>query len=523
MAVTYDTIVIGGGHNGLVAGNYLARAGLSSVVLEARHVVGGMSGSEALIPGAPDHRINFCALDLIFLKPSGIVEELDLARYGYRQFEMDPLNVYLHAEGASIAFWNNPARTADEMRQFSHQDAQAYLDLMRTLHAILDIADPFITANPMRPGAKAIAKAAAGVARNRSHLKSIGSMVIAPAAQTIAEIFHHPIIRDAIAAQVAMTGPIEADGTSLGLLLFPFTQKFGIRRPVGGTQALPDALAAAYEAAGGTVRLNTLVEQILVTGGRATGVRLVGGEELHARHGIIASCDIHSALGDMLPAGTLSPEMEARVAHIPAAAEGWAHLKVDLALSGRLRIERARREGLDPRSPATAVGSFEGALRAYRMSRGGHVPDDPCMWMSVPTGADPTMAPEGQDTLFLWAAPMPLEPHDTWAGIKEDVAKSMVTRAAGIYDGVEEYEIGRWIESPEDLAARMRTKNGCIYHVDYTLLRLGPLRPAVGLAGYRSPVDRLYLGGAGSPPMGGVTGIPGRNSARVLQRDMKKK
>ncbi len=519
MPSSYDAVIIGGGHNGLVAGCYLARAGLRPVVLEARSAVGGMSSSGASIPEAPDHLINYCALDMIFLQASGIAVDLELAKFGYRELEVDPPNIFLHEDGeASLAFWRDPARTADEMRRFSRSDADSFLELMRTLVAAIDVGVPLISANPMRPDVRSVAKAGRAALSARRSLLKVGSVMTVSAAQVIDEHFEHPVVRDAIATQIGIATPTDIDGGGLGLLLFPFFQRFGDRRPVGGTQALPNALAAAFRSLGGTIRTDAVVEEILMSGGEATGVRLEGGEQIMGTKGVIATCDPRSALDSLLPDDVLDPKMKARVKHIPGSTDGY--LKVDMAMSGQLRVlDKLRRDGVDPRVPSIYLGGFDQSINAYKESRAGRIPADYNLQMSIPTAAEPSQAPEGQDTVFLWAHPMPLKPEGSWKSVADEAAKSVVSRASAVYEGIEELEIGRYIKTPEVMEEQMRVYEGCIYHVDFSLFRMGPLRPAPGLAGYRSPVDRLYLGGAGSPPMGAVSGIPGRNSARELMRD----
>lgn len=524
MGSSTDAIVIGAGHNGLAAGCYLARAGLEVVVLEAASTIGGMTATATPIAAAPHHQINSCAVDMVYTRLSGIVDDLQLHRFGYREVDVDPCYVYLHDEGESVALWYRDARrTADEIAYFSRADGDAYLRLMEHLDAALDLAWPFLTVNPVRPGARALARSGRAAVRHRRQLRKIPALFVDPAAQTIDEYFRHPIVRDFMATVCGAIAPIGSDGGGNILIQFPFFHRLGGARPIGGTQALPDALAGALRAAGGTVRTDAVVESITVRNDRAVGVRLANGEEIAAKRGVIATCDPRTALGTLLPRDTLPPDVQARVNYIPANADGWGPFRADIALSGRLRLDRhqaRRRDGLDLRLPAAWIGGFDQAIAGYPQARAGHTPNDILLWSVIPTALDPSQAPDGMDTLYLFANPMPLTPNGSW----DDAAKAVVARASQFYDGIEELEIGRCHESPDDLARRVRATNGCIFHTDMTLFRLGPLRPARGLAGYRTPVTGYYLGGAGSHPSAAVTGLPGRLSAfELLQDDQERK
>jgi phytoene dehydrogenase-like protein len=196
-------------------------------------------------------------------------------------------------------------------------------------------------------------------------------------------------------------------------------------------------------------------------------------------------------------------------------------MKADLALSGRLdlgRHQRWRDDGLDLRRPAVLVGTPAGNRRAYARCAAGLLPerDDIPLWLVVTNAVDPSQSPDGQDSLYVYTPTMPVHPDGGWKDLETEAADRVVERAAQFYDGVHDLEIGRWVESPELTARRTGATNGCALHVDVTLLRTGPLRPALGFGPGATPVAGLHLGGAGSHPGGGVTGLPGRLAARQI-------
>ncbi len=530
MSDFHDVIVIGAGHNGLTAACKLARAGLDVHVVEAGATFGGQSTTLRLVESAPNHRISPYAVDDIFLTAGGLVDELELRRFGYRDVYIDPSYVYLHPDGATLAFWKDARRTAEEIRVFSPADADAYLELIRTVDALLDIALPIMRSNPHRPGFKTLLAVAGKAAKGARRLPQTAWFAVDSAAQALAERFSHPIVRSAL-AQLSATcvGPINTNGSAIALMAPGFPHRFGTRRPVGGTYTLIAALLNNLRDAGGTAATNSPVREIIISGGRATGVRLADGRQFGARVGVIASCDPVQTLGRLLPAGALDRVTQARVDHIPTSADGASASKVDIALRGRLRLDRHQktrkrsgRDDFDVRLPAQPIAdSLESVARSAEICRLGQFPDDDIhMFTCIASQADPSLAPEGQDTLYLYAPITPVNPVSGWETLELKASDRIVAKAAEFFDGIEDLEIGRCMQSPPEMARRVNASLGStVMHVDYLPHRLGPLRPARGLGGYRTPVERLYLGGSGSHPGFGMTGLPGRLSAAELLRD----
>ncbi|HTK63549.1 MAG TPA: NAD(P)/FAD-dependent oxidoreductase [Pseudonocardia sp.] len=518
---TADVVVIGAGHNGLTAANYLADAGRRVVVLEAAAKIGGMTSSDFPIPEAPQHMVNFHSADLLFWQMSPVEEELRLREHGLVTIPVDPSYVYLHPDGASIAIWQDPRKTADEIRRFSPHDADAYLEYARFLEALSEVAMPFMRMNPARPGLDGLRTLAKGAFRTRRELRRFAEFLIASGEESIEQRFEHPVTRSLLYCLCAGANPIEAAGTSVTHLFLAMVRQGGATRGVGGMQAIPEALARRLRSVGGEIRTDCAVAEIVVSGGRATGVRLADGREIRAREAVIATCHPRTALGTMLPSGTLSPELENRVRHIPASSAGAGAMKSDLALSGRLRLtrfEKWRGDGVDLRKPVGLIGTCEGLRRGYRRSAAGLVPepDEIGLWPVILNAVDPTQAPDGQDSLYLYATNMPVDPDGGWEMHEKKAADNIVARTAEFYEGIEELEIGRWVQTPDRTAAMTGSVNGTAMHVDHLLLSQGPLRPAIGLGGISMPVEGLYLGGAGAHPGGGVSGLPGRLSARTV-------
>jgi len=448
---------------------------------------------------------------------------------------VDPGLIYLDLEDASIGFWEDPAATAAEIERFSKADARAYLEFAELLRAFSDVALSYFTTNPARFDARPLARTARHAWRHRRRLRDIASLATGSAAEAIGERFEHPVVRNALHAVAGSTIPNSADGSGAGFLWLANQHRHSHQHPIGGIQALPNALARRLESLGGTVLTNARVDEVLLRGGRAVGVRLADGREFEASEAVVASCDPKTALGKLLPQGTLVPELEARVRNIPVANQGYGQMKVDLAFSGQLSLERYekwRGDGMDLRRPMHVLATEDGIERAFARSAAGLIPydDDFTMWNVIPTGVDPSQAPSGQDNFYCYLAVGPYAPEGGWDNpddegvtVRERAGQAVVNKLAKFYDGVEQLEIGRQVLTNQDFEQLVGASGGNITHVDLTPSRVGPRRPARGLSGYRTPVEAFFLGGSGSHPSGGITGAPGYMAAREVLRGTRKR
>ena len=492
------------------------------LVLESREIVGGCTTSEVLVPDAPDHLLGPCAADIITMRASTIAADLELARFGYREVDIDPAYLALAADGESLGFFRDVRRTAEDIRRFSRRDADSFLELMEVFDHVMDAALPMMATNPTRPDPKVLLAAGRAAGRHPRSVARVAALATSTAAEAVQENFEHPMVH-ALLGQIANYGsPITGEGTGANLMLCGIVARYGMCRPAGGMGALPASLQRCLESYGGRVRTSEPVQEAILSGGRVAGVQLADGTQIAAR-AVLAATEPHRALNELLPEGSLSAEHAARVAHIPATNDGCSHFKVEMALRGRVELSRhaARRgDGLDLRVPSHCVGSFDEICSAIRAAQSGRVPDAIPFTSALLTGADPSVAPAGQDGLTLWTGWMPWDPPQGWAELKGEVERAFVSRAAEYYDGIEELEIGRWVADPTEISELKSLRYANVYQADLSIMRMGPLRPALGFGGYATPVPGYFITGGGTHPGPSVSGIPGQQAARVVERSL---
>jgi phytoene dehydrogenase-like protein len=200
-------------------------------------------------------------------------------------------------------------------------------------------------------------------------------------------------------------------------------------------------------------------------------------------------------------------------------------MKLNVALKGKLTLPRhaeRRSDGLDLRAPLTCWHTFEEHVAGWDAVVRGEWPDRQPFLACIPTALDPSQAPEGQDTLWIWSGVVPVNSREPWETAGDAVARKIVADCADYYEGIEDLIIDQQVLTPADIARRFHASDGNVFHVDPSLQRFGPLRPALGLADYASPVEGLFLGSGGMHPSAGICGIPGQLSAKSVLRSLRK-
>ncbi|MCW5981851.1 MAG: NAD(P)/FAD-dependent oxidoreductase [Bryobacteraceae bacterium] len=525
----YDVIIIGGGHNGLVAAAYLARAGLEAVVLERRELVGGCAVTEELWPG---FKVSTAAY-LSSLLQERIIRDLDLPRFGYRVDAKNPSFFSPFPDGRCLYFWEDERKTLEQIAQFSRKDAERFPQYEAQLDRLARIVEPLLlTTPPNFPPSRAgdvidylkLMNRFRGVARK--DLVALARIFTQSAADFLDEWFESEELKVTLAtdAVIGANGGPRSPGTAYILLhhcMGSVAGKRGLWGFVrGGMGAVSEALAGAARSAGATVRTSAAVERIIVRDGAAAGVALQGGEELRAR--VVASnLDPHLTFLELVEPGILDDEFTAAIRRIRT--EGTS-CKINLALSG-LPEFRARPETPGPHHRATMhiCPSINYIERAWDDAKYGRPSTRPMLELTVPTMYDSSLAPEGRHVMgiFLQYAPYTLAEND-WDQLREPFAERVMDVIEEYAPNIRSIVMHRQTLTPLDMERRFGITGGNIFHGEMSLDQMFFLRPAAGWARYRTPVRGLYLCGSGAHPGGGVMGAPGYNAAREILRDQRR-
>jgi phytoene dehydrogenase-like protein len=522
MAEEFDVVIVGAGHNGLVAGTYLARAGRRVLIVERGPKLGGMTSSGFMIPEAPQHMVTPCAVELIFVRATGLIEEFDLLRHGLKTVDPDPSYAYLHPDGNSIAVFRDPRRTAHDMERLSRADGKAYLEFAKLLDALVDIGLPVMLNDPGRWKLGDLVKMIGALIRNRRLKNELTALTTGTADQIACEWFEHPASIALMTGIAAGAGPIDDDGNAAAYMIFGMLHRVGVGKPIGSMQSFSNALGSAFKESGGSLELNAPVAEILIEDGKTRGVRLEDGRIIKSGV-VVATCDPRTAF-QLATASGIERRMRVRMEHAPAGRANVQPFLANIAMSAPLRLRRhqeLRTDGADLNKAVGLMGTPEEVRQSFAYAKRGDIPNRHAVSVTPLSNSDPTQAPAGQSLAYIYLPAAPVVAREGWATARDRLMDSVIAQLSEFYEGFDS-EIGRFVEAPPDRAVRLNVTNGCVTHIDFASSRSGSKRPAFELGGSTPIVPGFFLGGAGIHPGGGVSGLPGRIAAHRVLRHLKK-
>ena len=533
----YDAIIIGAGHNGLVCAGYLLNAGYSVLLLEKRPVPGGAATTEEALPKeAPGFKFNLSVIDHDFIFLGPIIEELQLHKYGLKYLSCDPHTFCPHPDGKYFLAHRSLERTKQTIARYSQRDADKYVEFINYWSKLMSAIGPFFNAPPQSVlgiaggyKGKNLADVLAIAGSKDKALNFIRTMITAPE-DLLNEYFDTELVKAPLARLAAEIGaPPSQKGITAGLMMLAMRHHPGMARPEGGTGALTQALVKLVTAKGGKILTEQMVKEVIIEDNRAVGVRVAGGKEYRAKRAVISNIDVRRLFLQLVPAEAIAPDLRNNVDR-RITNNNETILKIDCALAEPPRFTACANEDDEHLIGTVLIAdSVAHVEQAHSLATMGQIPDkNPSMYLDIPSVLDPTLAPEGKHTLWIeFFAPYQIAGkegtglHGTgWTDeLKNRTADNVINKLAEYAPNIKDSTIARRVESPAELGERLGSYKGNYYHLDMTLDQMIFLRPLPEIANYTTPVANLYLTGAGTHPGGSISGMPGRNCARVfLQR-----
>lgn len=523
MSQTYDAIIIGGGHNGLICAAYLAKAGKKVLVLEKRYVLGGAAVSEELYPG---FTFSVASYVVSLFRPH-IIRELELARHGYEIIPMDCSFLPL-PDGDSLARWADPNRSRREISRFSKKDAEVYPEFSRVMthmgkfaKAIIDRPAPDVTS--VKP------KELAGLLRLGKVFKDLGPdlMHLNIKLGTLSAVdfldlwFESDVLKGpmSVSGIIGTFQGVRSPGTAYVLLHHYMGELDGAFRSwgfsKGGTGGVSMACARAAQSYGAEIRTEAPVQQVLIKNRRAEGVVLENGDELKAKL-VVSNLDPNRTYLKMIGEENLDEEVVKEIKRFKLRGSSG---KVNLALDRVPEFSCRPGVGDHIRGDIAIAPGVDYLERAFDQAKYGDFSERPYINAVIPTLTDPTLAPPGKHILscFVQYAPYHIkEGPEYWPERREAFGDAVVDTMAEYIPGLKDMILYRQVLTPWDLEQQMGLTEGNIFQGELSLEQLLFQRPVAGYAKYKTPIRDMWMCGSGAHPGGGIMGAGGELCAKAI-------
>jgi phytoene dehydrogenase-like protein len=502
---SWDVVIVGGGHNGLACASYLARGGLTVLVLERLERLGGAVATEEVFPG---FRPPYCAY-ICYLMQDKIIQDLQLHDHGFATYPMDAFLFNPFPDGSRLISWSEKERTFEEVRRFSERDADAYLAWMDFWERAAALVHRYLFRSP--PTFAEVARDVAGTPDEEVWER----MLTMSMRDLVDEYFEDDHVKAAF-IHAHDAGDPSAPG-SIFAVAYPRMSLLGNPEntgiPRGGMGAVAQAMARAARARNVELRTNAPVRKILIEDGRAIGVVLESGEVVRAST-VVSNADPKRTYLSLVGPEQLDPAFVHKVTKLTTRA---GCVKVLAALKELPDFRRYLGDDYDPRIAAYTkiCPSVDYFQAAWDDCKSGRIPKAPILNVQIPSVYDPTLAPEGMHVLSSWSLYYPADLKEgTWEEAKKTIAEQHLAILSEYAPNFRRSVIDLVVNTPRDIESRIGMTDGNIRHIDMVPAQFFSRRMP-----YRSPIPGLYLCGAGTHPGGEVTAAPGHNCAQAILAD----
>ena len=514
MADSKKVVIVGAGHNGLVAAGYLARAGLDVEVLERRDVVGGAAVTEEWFP---DFHISTCSYICHMLQKK-VIDDLELRRYGFYVYSLDPARIFPHPSGNVIRLWHDDARTADEIREFSPHDADAWTEWADFwTRSVRILSDYYLSPPP------SLAELSARF-KDEGEEELLETLLTVPFRDLIDRYFESDEVRAMVSTGSFDMGDISAPGSAYISALYRYgayrddMENYGIVQ--GGMGAITQSMKGSVEASG-AVDQDRRGGQQDPYGGRTSR----WGRTLRRRGCSLLTWSCRTPTRSERFWGCWATRSWTKdfVEDVRALKTESASAKLLCSLKELPDFSTYLGTEHDPKELAMVVlcPSIDNPEKAWHDSKNGRIPEVPMIQVQIPSVYDDTIAPDGHHVLSMWVYFLP--PHvaeGSWDDSRQQFGEQLIDLvseyAPNLRDAIEDWTL----LTPKDIEDRIGLTDGNIRHIDMVPQQMMSRRPLPGWTDYRTPVRGLYMCGSGTHPGGEVTGAPGHNAANVIMEDL---